>query len=155
MEFNKIFSAGTITKHPKIVMDGFNLPSLLKSEGFSILAKGLLGSGSLGVPSTRAHEPIMELRPTIKKYNIQFKKTIRMASYEKQKNIFTNAMHYQGVILNDSMLQNNGIMNTNTWANIHIGHNGDIGSQHCCWMNGCGWMNENISNNSAQYIIIG
>lgn len=50
-----------------MVIDGFSLPSLLNSAGFSILANGLFGSGSLGVPSTRAHEPIIELRPTVEK----------------------------------------------------------------------------------------
>ena len=49
---------------PNIVIEGLSFPSLLKSGGFSILAKGLLGSGSLGVPSTRDHCPIVEPRPT-------------------------------------------------------------------------------------------
>lgn len=49
---------------PRIVMEGFNRPSLLKSGGFSIFANGLLGSGSLGVPSTRAHCPTLDPRPT-------------------------------------------------------------------------------------------
>lgn len=43
--------------------EGFNFPSLLNNGGFSILAKGLLGSGSVGVPSTRAHLPILLSRP--------------------------------------------------------------------------------------------
>lgn len=64
IEFNRIFSDGTVTQHPKMVMDGFSFPSLLNNEGFSILAKGLFGSGSLGVPSTRAQQPMVELRPT-------------------------------------------------------------------------------------------
>lgn len=64
IEFNTIFSDGTLTQQPNMVMDGFNLPSLLNSDGFSILANGLLGSGSLGVPSTRAQQPIVELLPT-------------------------------------------------------------------------------------------
>lgn len=64
MEFNKIFSDGTVTQQPKIVIDGFNFPSLLNNDGFSILANGLFGSGSLGVPSTRAQQPIVEPRPT-------------------------------------------------------------------------------------------
>ena len=49
---------------PKIVIEGFNLPSVLNNGGFSILANGLFGSGSLGVPSTRAQHPITEPRPT-------------------------------------------------------------------------------------------
>lgn len=64
MELSKTFSGATVTKHPKIVIEGFNLPSLLNNDGFSIFAKGLFGSGSLGVPSTRAQLPILELRPT-------------------------------------------------------------------------------------------
>lgn len=48
---------------PKIVMEGFNFPSVLKSGGFSILANGLFGSGSLGVPSTLAHFPTREFLP--------------------------------------------------------------------------------------------
>lgn len=64
IEFNKIFSDGTVTQQPRIVIDGFNLPSLLNSDGFSILANGLFGSGSLGVPSTRAQHPMVEPRPT-------------------------------------------------------------------------------------------
>lgn len=50
---------------PRIVIEGLSLPSELKSEGFSILAKGLLGLGSQGVPSTLAHCPIWLPRPTI------------------------------------------------------------------------------------------
>lgn len=53
---------------PKMVIDGFSFPSLLKSGGFSIFAKGLFGSGSLGVPSTRAQQPITEPLPTVRKY---------------------------------------------------------------------------------------
>lgn len=53
-----------MTQQPRIVIDGFSLPSELKREGFSILANGLFGSGSLGVPSTRAQHPIVEPRPT-------------------------------------------------------------------------------------------
>lgn len=64
MELRRIFSDGTVTQHPRIVIDGFNLPSLLNNGGFSILANGLFGSGSLGVPSTRAQHPMVELRPT-------------------------------------------------------------------------------------------
>lgn len=44
---------------PKIVIEGFNRPSLLNRGGFSILANGLLGSGSEGVPSTRVHLPTL------------------------------------------------------------------------------------------------
>lgn len=50
---------------PKIVIDGFNLPSLLNKGGFSIFANGLLGSGSDGVPSTRAQRPTREFLPTM------------------------------------------------------------------------------------------
>lgn len=50
-----------------MVIDGLSLPSLLNKGGFSILAKGLLGSGSLGVPSTRDHCPIVDPRPTGKR----------------------------------------------------------------------------------------
>ena len=50
---------------PKIVIDGLSLPSLLNNVGFSIFANGLFGSGSDGVPSTRAHVPILELLPII------------------------------------------------------------------------------------------
>lgn len=61
-----------------MVMDGFNFPSLLNNEGFSIFANGLFGSGSLGVPSTRAQHPTVELRPTrnIKEFKVEsnFKK---------------------------------------------------------------------------------
>lgn len=67
IEFSKIFSDGTTTEHPNMVMDGLSLPSLLNRDGFSILAKGLFGSGSLGVPSTRVQQPMVELRPTTKK----------------------------------------------------------------------------------------
>lgn len=65
MEFNRIFSDGTVTQHPRIVIDGFSLPSQLNNEGFSILANGLFGSGSLGVPSTRAQQPTVDPRPTV------------------------------------------------------------------------------------------
>ena len=47
------------------MIEGFSLPSQLKSEGFSILAKGLLGLGSQGVPSTLVHSPTWLPRPTI------------------------------------------------------------------------------------------
>lgn len=93
MEFRRIVSDGTLTeqpinkdtfllikirtcrmicsKHvfyyyfflPKIVIDGLSFPSLLNSGGFSILANGLLGSGSEGVPSTLAHLPTLEPFP--------------------------------------------------------------------------------------------
>lgn len=49
---------------PKIVIEGLSRPSLLKSAGLSIFANGLFGSGSLGVPSTLAQQPIEELLPT-------------------------------------------------------------------------------------------
>ena len=43
-----------------MVVDGFNRPSLLNNDGLSILANGLLGSGSEGVPSILDHFPITE-----------------------------------------------------------------------------------------------
>ena len=49
---------------PRIVIEGFSLPSQLKSGGFSILAKGLLGLGSQGVPSTLVHCPTWLPCPT-------------------------------------------------------------------------------------------
>lgn len=45
-------------------MEGVNFPSL-KSVSLSILAYGSLGFGSLGVPSTLAHLPIVLPQPTI------------------------------------------------------------------------------------------
>lgn len=84
IEFKRIFSAGTVTQEPKIVIDGFNFPLLSNNGGFSILAKGLFGSGSDGVPynkkilafvifffrndfitSTRDQHPIRTSRPTM------------------------------------------------------------------------------------------
>lgn len=64
MEFRRIFSDGTVTQQPRIVIDGFSFPSELNNDGFSIFANGLFGSGSLGVPSTRAQLPTVEPRPT-------------------------------------------------------------------------------------------
>lgn len=57
-----------------MVMDGFNFPSILNNEGFSIFANGLFGSGSLGVPSIRDQLPTETERPTEKssKQNILF-----------------------------------------------------------------------------------
>lgn len=46
-------------------MDGLRRPLLLNNGTFSILAKGLLGFGSQGVPSTRAHAPTVLFQPTI------------------------------------------------------------------------------------------
>ena len=43
-------SGGTTTLEPKMVMEGFNWPSSLNKDLQSILAKGLFGSGSTGVP---------------------------------------------------------------------------------------------------------
>lgn len=48
-------------------MDGFSRPSLLKSGKLSILAKGLSGFGSHGVPSTRAQLPIFTSLPVKEK----------------------------------------------------------------------------------------
>ena len=50
---------------PKMVIDGLSLPSALKSATLSILAKGLLGLGSQGVPSTRDQLPTVEFQPMI------------------------------------------------------------------------------------------
>lgn len=47
-----------------MVIDGFNRPSILKSDGLSIFANGLFGSGSEGVPSTLDHAPTSESLPT-------------------------------------------------------------------------------------------
>ena len=49
---------------PRIVMEGVSFPSL-KSVSLSIFAKGSLGFGSLGVPSTRAHFPMVLSHPTM------------------------------------------------------------------------------------------
>jgi hypothetical protein len=46
-----------------MVMEGFNLPSSLKRGAFSILANGLSGLGSQGVPSTRDQQPISLFAP--------------------------------------------------------------------------------------------
>jgi hypothetical protein len=43
-------------------MEGLNLP-LVNRDWCSILAYGLFGSGSDGVPSTLTHEPIIEFQP--------------------------------------------------------------------------------------------
>lgn len=45
-------------------MEGFSFPSLLKRGTLSILAKGLLGLGSQGVPSNLVHAPTVEFQPT-------------------------------------------------------------------------------------------
>lgn len=47
-----------------MVIEGFNLPSSLKRGAFSILANGLSGLGSHGVPSTRVQHPISLFAPT-------------------------------------------------------------------------------------------
>lgn len=44
-------------------MDGFRRPSVLKRGAFSILANGLSGLGSQGVPSTLVQQPISVLEP--------------------------------------------------------------------------------------------
>lgn len=49
---------------PNMVIDGFSLPLLLNNGRLSILAKGLFGFGSHGVPSTRDQAPIFEFLPT-------------------------------------------------------------------------------------------
>lgn len=50
---------------PITVIEGFNLPSFVNKEGISSLAKGLLGLGSFGVPSTLVQAPITLFQPTI------------------------------------------------------------------------------------------
>lgn len=40
-------------------MEGLSLPLILNNGKFSIFANGLLGLGSQGVPSTRAHSPTL------------------------------------------------------------------------------------------------
>uniref|UniRef100_A0A3Q2PB34 Uncharacterized protein n=1 Tax=Fundulus heteroclitus TaxID=8078 RepID=A0A3Q2PB34_FUNHE len=47
-----------------IVIEGVSFPSL-KSVSLSIFAKGSLGFGSLGVPSTLAHLPMVLSHPTM------------------------------------------------------------------------------------------
>uniref|UniRef100_A0A3Q3ASQ8 Uncharacterized protein n=1 Tax=Kryptolebias marmoratus TaxID=37003 RepID=A0A3Q3ASQ8_KRYMA len=47
-----------------IVIEGVSFPSL-KSVSLSIFAKGSFGFGSLGVPSTRAHLPMVLSHPTM------------------------------------------------------------------------------------------
>ena len=56
-------SPGTATLEPRMVMEGLSWPLLLKRAEFSILAKGLLGFGSSGVPSTLAQAPTLLLHP--------------------------------------------------------------------------------------------
>lgn len=51
-------------KLPRIVIEGVSFPSL-KSVSLSILEYGSLGFGSLGVPSTLAHLPMVLSQPTI------------------------------------------------------------------------------------------
>lgn len=51
-------------KLPRIVMEGVSFPSL-NSVSLSILAYGSLGLGSLGVPSTLAHLPMVLPQPTM------------------------------------------------------------------------------------------
>lgn len=61
---NIIYSWWCPIKLPRIVMEGVSFPSL-KSVSLSILAYGSLGFGSLGVPSTLAHLPMVLPQPTI------------------------------------------------------------------------------------------
>ncbi len=49
---------------PRMVIEGVSFPSL-KSVSLSIFAKGSFGFGSLGVPSTLAHLPMVLSHPTI------------------------------------------------------------------------------------------
>ena len=51
------------THLPMTVMEGFSLPSSVNMEGISSLAKGLLGLGSLGVPSTLVQKPTVLCQP--------------------------------------------------------------------------------------------
>lgn len=46
-------------------MEGLSLPLTLNNGKFSIFANGLLGLGSQGVPSTRAHSPTLVPVPII------------------------------------------------------------------------------------------
>ena len=48
---------------PMTVIDGLSFPSGLKVSLTSTLANGLLGLGSLGVPSTRVHCPMVTFQP--------------------------------------------------------------------------------------------
>lgn len=59
-----IYSWWCPIKLPRIVMEGVSFPSL-KSVSLSILAYGSLGFGSLGVPSTLAHLPMVLPQPTM------------------------------------------------------------------------------------------
>lgn len=49
---------------PRIVIEGVSFPSL-KRVSLSIFEKGSLGFGSLGVPSTLAHLPMVLSHPTM------------------------------------------------------------------------------------------
>ena len=48
-----------------MVMDGLRRPSGLNNVSLFILAKGSLGFGSLGVPSTLAQRPTVLFQPTM------------------------------------------------------------------------------------------
>lgn len=48
---------------PNIVMLGFSFPSLLNRDSVATRARGSLGLGSLGEPSTRDHDPRMQSQP--------------------------------------------------------------------------------------------
>lgn len=53
MQLSNIVSDGTFTPYPRIVTDGFNLPSVLNNARLIIFVNGLFASGSLGVPKIR------------------------------------------------------------------------------------------------------
>lgn len=55
-------SAGTETLRPRMVMAGLRRPSGRKRAFISSLAKGMLGLGPVGVPSTRLHAPTADSR---------------------------------------------------------------------------------------------
>lgn len=63
IELRRILSAASVTLVPNIDIDGLSLPLILNRGGFSILANGLSGFGSHGVPSTLAHSPTTLPRP--------------------------------------------------------------------------------------------
>merc|ERR1712008_292068 len=89
MELSSITSLGTTTLLPNIVMEGLSCPLTLNSELFSILAKGLLGFGSSGVPSTLLQFPTEEFHP--------------MTLYSTR--VFSPTIEFPKIILSQSLLQ--------------------------------------------------
>lgn len=59
-----LLSVASSVHSPRIVMEGVSFPSLNRVS-LSIFAKGSLGLGSLGVPSTLAHLPMVLSHPTM------------------------------------------------------------------------------------------